>query len=528
MNPFKKKKEKDHVAIPAMLVNLTDEMKKEVDTFMFDYGFMFRYAFNRYKESVKVILDKKQLQKEVQHLEKELASKTGYPIRVVKDAVYDAIQLVKARHTLMKDYFDMWKERYEKTTALFETLSNIPDLNQKSLRMQGLKNKMERQERNMSFYSDHIKNQTFPSVVFGGKKNFKKLQSGIISKNEWNDLRNGRMSSRGDTTKGGNPNLRVIETEDGFLLQITSNRNISKSEKKPIYEKTLIPLYIATKKCKQTKVLKGRKYPEIMKRVLEKGSAYEVEIVRRNENYYVRIVVTEEKPPVNNRYNGILSFDTNIDGLALCHVDLKGNPVRFDWFGEGGLQYFATDKRENAIWELAHKMVNEALKYNLAVAGEDLNEMTNPNMGKKLRRKIHQFCYKKILECVEILCARYGITFIKVKPQYTSVIGRLKYQNKYRVNTHLAASFVIGRMALKIKEKVPEKLTSILTKKQMETFHSKGEWGQWATVKTRITSLLKKRKAKFYQWHDYKKDVYETIQKAKQKKKSMKESSLIM
>ena len=145
--------------------------------------------------------------------------------------------------------------------------------------------------------------------------------------------------------------------------------------------------------------------------------------------------------------------------------------------------------------------------------------MTNRNMGKKLRRKIHQFCYKKILECVEILCARYGIKFIRVKPQYTSVIGRLKYQTRYRVNTHLSASLVIGRRALKIQEKVPEKLKKILTAKQKATFDAQNEWKQWAILKARITNLLKKRDAKFYQWHEYKKDVNETLNKKKTKKK---------
>lgn len=514
MNPFKK--EKDRVTIPAVLYNVTEQMKKEIDTFMFDYGFMFRYAFNRYVELEAKISDRKELQKEVQKLEKELVVKTKYPIRVAKDAVADAIQLVKARHILMKEYYELWKERYEKTTALYEKLSVIPEINQHSFRILGLKNKMERQYRNVQFYSEQMANHTFPSVVFGGKKNFKKLQNGKLTKTEWNDLRNGRLSSRGDATKGGNPNLRVIETERGFGLQITSNRNISKGEK-PVYEKTILPLYIATKHCKQTGELKGRKYPEMMNRVLEKGSAYEVEILRRNDNYYVHIVVKEEKPPVNNQYEGVLSFDTNIDGLALCHVNEKGTPLHFEWVGDGGLQYYASNKRENKIWEMAHSVVKYALKHNVAVGAEDLGEMKNPNMGKKLRRKIHQFCYKKIVECVEVLCNRYGIKFIKVKPHYTSIIGRLKYQTKYRVNVHLSAAFVIGRRVLKIKEKIPKKLFSILTEKQKENSESHNEWKQWSTLKTRITNLLIKRKARFYQWHDYKKDVYQTLNKKKAK-----------
>lgn len=139
-------------------------------------------------------------------------------------------------------------------------------------------------------------------------------------------------------------------------------------------------------------------------------------------------------------------------------------------------------------------------------------------MDKWLRRKIHQFCYKKILKCLESLCIRYGIKRIKVKPQYTSVIGRLKYQTKYRVNVHLSAAFVIARRALDLIEKVPDKIVSILTKTQKEKLPEQNEWKQWSTVKTRITNLLKKRKAQFYQWHDYKNNVFDTVNKPKKKK----------
>ena len=493
-------------------------MKKEVDAFMFDYSFMFRYAFNRYIELEKIYLDTKELQTEVQSLEKELSKRTGYPIRVAKDAVADAVQLVKARHSLMEEYYEMWKERYENTRSRYEELTKIPNLNLHSFRMKGLRNKMERQFRNLSFYHNHITNHTFPSVVFGGKKNFEKLQKGELTKEEWNDLRNGRMSSRGDATKGGNPNLRVIETEKGFALQMTSNRHKARG-KQILYEKMILPLYIATKQCKKTGQLKGRKYPEIMKRVLENGSAYEVEILRRNGRYHVHIVVKEEKPPVYKHVGGFLGVDTNIDGLALSHTKLDGTPVDFEWVGDGGLQYYPSDKRENRIWEIAHYTVEKALTNNLGVAVEDIEQMNNRQMDKKLRRKIHQFCYKKIIECIEILCERYGILFVKVKPQYTSVIGRLKYQTKYRVNTHLAASFVIARRALQIKESVPPKIITLLTKKQQEDFSLKNEWKQWSLVKARLTNLLKKRNAKFYQWDDYKNEVFQSLTKTKKTKK---------
>ena len=174
--------------------------------------------------------DTKEIQKEIQKLEKDLSARTNYPIRVVKDAVADAVQLAKSQHELMKEYLKLWTERHENTVNKYNRLLLIPTVNPHSIKMIGLRNKMQKQQKNIQFYQEHIQNNTFPPVIFGGKENYYKRQKGLLSKEDWNELRNGRVSSRGDATKGGNPNLRVVETEDGFALQITSNRKIEKGK----------------------------------------------------------------------------------------------------------------------------------------------------------------------------------------------------------------------------------------------------------------------------------------------------------
>ncbi|WP_379950799.1 hypothetical protein [Ectobacillus funiculus] len=77
------------------------------------------------------------------------------------------------------------------------------------------------------------------------------------------------------------------------------------------------------------------------------------------------------------------------------------------------------------------------------------------------------------------LCVRYGVKRIQVKLQFTSVIGRLKYQTRFRVNVHSAAALVIGKRAIPgLRETVPKKLLCLLTEKQLETFHEQNEWKQ--------------------------------------------------
>ncbi|MFB9762451.1 IS200/IS605 family accessory protein TnpB-related protein [Ectobacillus funiculus] len=509
MSTSKKKDRK--TTIFGVLINMTEQMKQEVNQCMFDYSFMFRFSFKRLAEIEREHEFDEDRKKAIQQLEKDVSSRTGYPIRVAKDAVADANELLTARHTLMVEYHELWKERYKNTKAKYEKFKQNPNVNHRSFHMLGLQNKMERQLKQMQFYKQHILQHTFPSIVFGGRKNFEELQKGNLSKEKWNELRNGRMSSRGDATKGGNPNLRVIETEGGFALQMISNRKVING-KKFYYEKTLIPLYIATKRSKKTRKLNGRKYPEVMKRALESGKAYQVEILKRDGQYHVRITVSEEKPIVQEKIHGYLAVDTNIDGLALCFMNTKGFPIKFTWLGEGGLQYYPTHKRENIIWELAHQVVWPCVKQKLALVLEDLTFIHSKDVSKKVRRTSHQFCYRKLLECMTAVCVRYGVKQIQVKPQFTSVIGRLKYQTRFRVNVHSAAALVIGRRAIPgLRETVPKKLLCLLTEKQLETFHEQNEWKQWSTLQKQATKLLKKQGVAFYQWHDYKKRVYQAL-----------------
>ncbi len=60
-------------------------------------------------------------------------------------------------------------------------------------------------------------------VVFGGRGRFEQLKRRHLSgkplkrlKREWREKRQGTLYSRGDRTKGGNPNLRLV-TQDGAL-----------------------------------------------------------------------------------------------------------------------------------------------------------------------------------------------------------------------------------------------------------------------------------------------------------------------
>ena len=86
------------------------------------------------------------------------------------------------------------------------------------------------------------------------------------------------------------------------------------------------PLYIAKKKSKKTGVINGINYEKLVKQFILTGEAYYVQIIKRNNKYYVHITIDVEIPKLISVSNfGILGIDTNPDGLALTLISKDGN-----------------------------------------------------------------------------------------------------------------------------------------------------------------------------------------------------------
>lgn len=120
-----------------------------------------------------------------------------------KDAVEDARQTIRSQHELVKIHYELWLSRLQKTEKKYARLVEKKASHRK---INGLQAKLEKQKRKVLFWEQHLENHTFPPVIFGGRKAFFARCKGLISKEEWQEARNGRLCSRGDATKKGNPN----------------------------------------------------------------------------------------------------------------------------------------------------------------------------------------------------------------------------------------------------------------------------------------------------------------------------------
>lgn len=282
--------------------------------------------------------------------------------------------------------------------------------------------------------------------IFGGKKNWKKLISGLITKKEWRDTRDLELYSRGDRAKKGNPNIRVLNTPEGYKLRIGLN--------KP-REFITFKLYIP----------EGRKSnPKKYKEWLELyGDRYDVRIKCKKDKFYVYIGINiPEVKPIYRLCNGAVGVDANPDGLAVVEVDNQGNLVKHEYLSNQRIQFARHNKRKNDIEDLALQVVNKAILSDKGIVVEDLkfNDKAK-SKNKKFNRMRYNFVYAQLLRAIERRALKDGVEIKKINPAFTSIAGILKYQDMYSLNRHTAAALVIARQGIDIKEKIKVKLTEL-------------------------------------------------------------------
>jgi IS605 OrfB family transposase len=304
-------------------------------------------------------------------------------------------------------------------------------------------------------------------VIFGSRKLFEQLSRNHLNgnrreklKTRWKESRQGNLYSRGDKEKQGNLNLRLQWINDKLYLRInTGNKQ-----------------YIYAKVIRSVKREKDKWLDFMIK--LEKAFQskewfpYSVRLKLKNGKVYAFISFEEKLTSITiKRENGIIGIDVNAYPyhLALAVVSKDGNLEGYQSISLSELLEVSSKKRQYLEWQVAHRVIELAKKENKAIAIEDLKRLPKGKRGDgfaKLRSKLQKWCYKRLLEKVEILARRSGIEIRKVNPAYTSVIGKLKYAPQFNIDKDVAGAYVIGRRGLGFKEKLPKNYKKLLEDKE--------------------------------------------------------------
>ena len=280
------------ITIKAILVNETQEQKQIIDNMMLVFSTAIRYSFKRLLENVNI-----------RQLEKDVAYKYNLNIRQAKDAVEAARQTILSQKELVK----MNYQEYQKKAKAIEKILNDKTKKLSDKKKNALLSKLAKRQRKLEYFKSFIDTNTIPSVVFGTKNMFLKRCKGLISNEEWKECRNNRFYSRGDKSKNGNPNLRVIINNNMSFLEISTLEKTKTNRAVKIQ----VPIYLPQKLSKKTGKINGINYRELFLNHLQTGEAYQVEMIKKNGKYYCHI--TFELPKTETIYtghNGIIGIDT--------------------------------------------------------------------------------------------------------------------------------------------------------------------------------------------------------------------------
>jgi len=300
-------------------------------------------------------------------------------------------------------------------------------------------------------------------LVFGSRELFEQLKKKHLTgkrrdelRQKWEERRYGVLYSRGEKSKEGNLNLRLVNLSNQWHLRI----NLGNGE------------YVWASVIRSAK----RKTDKWLDFISSIGHAektgdwfpYTVRLKLRNGKVYAQISTEEKFPELSvTKDNGVMGIDINAYPfhLAIVHTAKDGNLEKYERISLDSLLEGSSDRREYLSWQVAHQVVEIAKRERKAIVVENLEKLPKGKRGDglpKLRQKLQKWVYKALLQKIEIVARRNGIQVIKVNPAYTSIIGKLKYAPLYNIDKDTAGAYVIARRGLGFKERMPKNYKQLL------------------------------------------------------------------
>jgi IS605 OrfB family transposase len=437
---------------------------EELNRLMTVFCAALRYSFNR-------LLEGEQSGK----LIKSISALFHLNKRYAEDAVMQAQAIISSQKKLLPLRIQEVQGKMNKTRMKLEdyqTGRKRPKKVPLETCLKGLSSRLEKIQDKESVLLKHQENQTIPTVIFGGKKNFYERLKGKISRNEWKGLRSNTLYSRGDKSKMGNLNTRIVfdEVEQQFFIEVANPLLVEGRKRSP---RIRFKLHVPDKYFNDVVgvVLPNEVGVTSKNKTMEEYIPYSIELKRKNSKIFVHITYEEVVHGSRLNWNEkiqsdlLAGIDVNIDRIAVSILTKQGNLVESKSFYCHEMEYVKSNRRSNISGELAKEIVQYLLTWNVgAIVIEDIKLKQDHDTNKRFNRLVHSFAKTKLQMAIISRGIRFGFKIKKVNPAYTSVIGRFKYSKKYGLSVHEAAAFVIGRRGIGCDEKIPvEILNQLLT-----------------------------------------------------------------
>ena len=201
-----------------------------------------------------------------------------------------------------------------------------------------------------------------------------------------------------------------------------------------------------------------REHGEKAARATELGQAISYRFKRDGKGWRV-FVSTQmmDVPVVTDRKRGAIGVDLNADHLAVAETDASGNCINA-WRVPLVTYGKSTHQAEALIGDAVASVVQYAKEVGKPVVIEKLDfrqkKAALEGQSRKYSRMLSSFSYGKVKAYFISRGYRQGVEVHQVNPAYSSVIGRVKFMERYGLSVHQAAGLVLARRSLNCSERI--------------------------------------------------------------------------
>ena len=204
-------------------------------------------------------------------------------------------------------------------------------------------------------------------------------------------------------------------------------------------------------------------------------------------------------PVVTDQANGAIGVDLNADHLAVAETDRSGNYVNA--FSVPLVTYGKTRHQAEAIiGDAVASVVEYAREVCKPIVIEKLDfrqkKASLEGESRRNSRMLSSFSYGKIKAYFLSRGYRQGVEVHQVNPAFSSVIGRVKFSERYGLSVHQAAALVLARRLLGCSERIPRLWVAPIGNGVHVAFtvparkRVKHVWTYWGTVSGQLRPAL--------------------------------------
>ena len=204
-----------------------------------------------------------------------------------------------------------------------------------------------------------------------------------------------------------------------------------------------------------------REHGDKAARATELGQAIGYRFKREAKGWRV-FVSTEmmDVPIVTDRRRGAIGVDLNADHLAVVETDASDNYLNA-W--RVPLVTYGKSQRQSEalIGDAVASVVEYAREVGKPIVIERLDfrqkKAVLEGESRRYSRMLSSFSYGKIKAYFLSRGYREGVEIVAVNPAYSSVVGRVKFMERYGLTVHQAAALVLARRLLGCSERIPSR-----------------------------------------------------------------------